>query len=149
MKGLSTEELTKESEMVVIGEVKDVQSHWSNDGTTIFSSAAVVVYEIIKGRANHDIVVEYEGGEVGEIGLKVSDVEPLKKGEKVLLFLKTGKSKKDGNIYNIIGKSQGKYTIGEDGIARRGGFTTVSGEEVVDNNIPTEKLIDKIRKVEQ
>ena len=74
-------------------------------------------------------------------------MEPLRKGEKVILFLKPGKSKKDGIVFNIVGKGQGKYTIGNDGIARKGGFSIMSGEEVIDKNIPVEVLINKIKKV--
>lgn len=148
MRGLSTEELTRNSEAVVTGEVEDVESYWSEDGKTIFTSASILVSENIRGRVlQRRITIEYEGGEIGDIGLKVSDVVPLKKGEKVLLFLKSGKGKRDGIVYNIVGKAQGKYTIGNDRIARKRGFSLISGEDVIDNNIPVDELIKKIREV--
>lgn len=148
MQGMSTEELAGNSDLVIEGEVIKVSSHWSKDGKTIFTRAVIQDSYVIKGRVNQrHIVVEYEGGEIGDIGYRVSDVVPIKKGERVIIFLKTGKSKKDGHAFNIVGKGQGKYTVGNDGIARKEGFSILSGEESIDNNIPVGDLIDKIRKI--
>jgi hypothetical protein len=144
---MSTEDLTRESDAVIEGEVIDVRAYWSKDGKTIFTKATIKKSRAIKGRAvQKKVIVEYEGGEIGDIGLQVSDVAPLKKGEKVILFLKTGKSKKDGSAFNLVGKGQGKYTIGNDGIARKGGFSVIGGEELIDNNIPVDVLIEKIKR---
>jgi len=149
MQGMSTEELTRSSDIVLEGEVKNVKAYWSKDGKTIFSRAIILDSYVIKGRITQKpVVVEYEGGEIGDTGLKVSDVVPLKKGEKVILFLKIGKSKQDGQAMNIVGKGQGKYVIGDDGIARKGGFSVIHGEELIDNNIHVDKLINKIKKIE-
>ena len=151
MVGLSTEELTRASEVVIRGEVVDVKPHWSEDGKTIFTSASIMISDIIKGKLyQKKIIVEYEGGEIANIGVKVSDVQPLTKGEKIILFLKSGKSKKgekNGDIHNIVGSAQGKYTIGNDGIARKSGFSIIEGKEVIDNNISVDALIDKIKGV--
>ncbi len=149
MTGLSTEELTRSSEAVVVGGVEDVESHWNQDGTSIFTTASVVVEEVVRGSVIQQMVtVEYEGGEIGEIGLKVSDVAPLERGEKVLLFLKSGKSKIDGSVYHIVGKAQGKYLIGEDGIARKRGFALGNRKDVVESETPLGRLIEKIRNVQ-
>lgn len=148
MEGLSTEELTRASNVVMQGEVEDVEVQWSKDGSTIVTRALIVITDVLRGSvAQRRIIVEYEGGEIGDIGLKVSDMVPLNRGEKIILFLKSGKSRIDGNVYNIVGKSQGKYTIGDDGIATKSGFSIAAGEEVIDNNIPVDELIDKIRRV--
>jgi hypothetical protein len=148
MVGLTTEELTKGSEIVVMGDVEDVQSQWSADGKTIFTSASVLITEAIRGiTVQTRIAVEYEGGEVGDIGFRVSDVAGLDRGENVILFLKSGTSKKNGIIYNVVGKGQGKYTVGSDRIARKKDFTLATGQEVVDNDIPVSALIEKIRRV--
>jgi hypothetical protein len=148
MLGLGTEELTRGSESVIIGEVEDTEAQWSKDGKTIFTKAFIVVNEIIRGRTlQKRIIIEYEGGEIGDIGLKVSDVVPLEKGERVLLFLKSGKSRGDGFVYNIVGKAQGKYSIDKERIARKRGFSVIRGEDIIDNNIPLDELIKKIREV--
>ncbi len=148
MKAMSTEELTRKSNIVIEGEIDDVQSEWSKDGTTIITRADVSIHSVIKGHIDQQyIIVEYDGGEVGEIGLKVSDVATLRKKEKVILFLKVGKSKKYGDVFKIVGKGQGKYTVGSDGIARKGGFSVTGDNENIDNNIPVDVLINKIRKI--
>jgi hypothetical protein len=149
MTGLSTEELTRSSEAVVVGGVEDVESHWTQDGTSIFTTVSVDVEEVVRGVViQQRVTVEYEGGEIGEIGLKVSDVAPLERGERVLLFLKSGKSKRYGSVYNIVGKAQGKYLIGEDGIARKRGFALSSRKEAVESETPLRRLIEKIRNVQ-
>jgi hypothetical protein len=149
MTGLSTEELTRSSDAVVVGGVEDVESHWTQDGTSIFTTALVGVEEVVRGVVIQQMVtVEYEGGEIGEIGLKVSDVAPLERGERVLLFLKSGKSKRDGSVYNIVGKAQGKYLIGKDEIARKRGFALNSRKEMVESETPLRRLIEKIRNVQ-
>lgn len=149
MKGLSTEELVSDSELVLNGDVEKVESMWSDDGRAIISRASVIVNEVVRGKLVEErVVVEYDGGEVEDIGMRVSDVAPLIKGEKVILFLKSGKSRKaSADIKRIVGKAQGKYTIGEDGIARKKGFSIVDGEKDIDNNIAADLLIDKIKKL--
>jgi len=148
MEGLSTERLTRESEVVITGKVEDVQSQWSRDRKIIFTRATIKIHAVIKGRAaDRSIVVEYKGGEVGSIGMRVSDAVSLKKGERVLMFLKSGVSYKNGKIFNIVGKAQGKYTISDDGIAQKSGFSAADGKGVIDNNIRVDELIKKIKGV--
>jgi len=151
MKGLSTEELTAASGLVIEGEVENTEALWSKDGK-IFTRATVVVNTMIKGNISQQkIPVEYDGGEIGDIGMRVSDQAPvpLDKGEKVLLFLKAGKGKKDGDAYNIVGKGQGKYRIDKKGIASKSGFTIAGPKGMIDNNIPVDQLIEKIRNVKK
>lgn len=149
MIGLSTEELTKSSEVVIKGEVGEVESHWSADGKTIFTSALITVRDVIKGKIDQkEIIVEYEGGKVGNKVLMVSDVSPLKNGEEIILFLTPGKSKKreqNGDVYNIVGRAQGKYILGDDGIARKSGFSLIDGKDIIDSNISVDILINKIK----
>jgi len=150
MIGLSTEDLTRASEAVIIGDIEDTESQWSEDGKTIFTSAIVLISDVFKGgKIERRITVEFEGGEVGDIGLKVSDVSLPKKGEKVILFLKSTIGEKGGIIFNSVGKAQGKYVVGKDGIARKSGFSLLTGREAVTNNIPVNELIKKIKEVKE
>jgi len=149
MRGMSTVELTRASDVAIEGEVKDVKSHWSSDGKIIVSRALIVNTRAIRGSVvQRQIIVEYEGGEVGGMGFRVSDVAPLEKGERVILFLRSGKSRINGNAFTIVGKGQGKYVVGNDGVARKGGFSVLQGTDVIDNNIPVDMLIDKIKRVQ-
>ncbi len=148
MIGMGTEELTNESALIVRGEVAEVETRWSADEKTIITRASVIITDNIKGQTSSKIItVEYEGGEIGDIGLRVSDISPLEMGEEVILFLNPAKSIVEGDVYSIVGKAQGKYTVDSEGIARKSGFSVISGEDMVDNNIPVEKLIEKIKGV--
>ena len=155
MIGMGTEELTRESSVVIRGEVAAVKSQWSDDGKTIITRASVKITDTIRGETNSNMItVEYAGGEVGEMGLWVEDVSPLKTNENVILFLKpiersaaSAESGIIGGVHRIVGKAQGKYTISKDGIAEKSGFSVMSGEGVIDNNIAVDELINKIRRV--
>ncbi len=150
MKALSTEQLTALSDTIIRGEVVDVKAQWSKDRKTIYTTAEIAVREAIKGKSVPETVtVRYRGGEAGDTGLRVSDTAELKKGEDVLLFLRTAESRANGKIHRITGKAQGKYTIGRDGIARKSGFTAIKGKDIIDNNIAIDLLTDKIRRAKQ
>lgn len=147
MIALSTEELTKLSENVIVGKVEKTVAQWSEDGKTIITRATIQINNVIRGNLNKNkIIVEYPGGAIGDIELIVSDVSSLKVGEKVMLFL-TRKNLKDDSVFKIAGKAQGHYTIDKNGIARKGGFSVIGNKYTIDNNVPVNTLIDKIRKI--
>ena len=149
MIGLSTELLTKQSGLVVTGEVQETKSQWADNKEAIVTIATISIQEVIKGRsAAKKVRVKYEGGEVDGLGMRVSDAAELAGGETVLLFLNHGHHNSDGAEYEIVGKAQGKYTIGNDNIARKKGFSVLDGKEVIDNDIPVSTLIEKIKKYE-
>lgn len=146
MVGLSTEKLTRDAELVVTGYVEDIVSQWTPDKKSITTTAVIRVQEVIKGMpVRKKIQVIYLGGQVGDIVMRVSDEAPLHKGERVLLFLSTEKQLSGGAACRIEGRAQGKYTIGEDLIARKRGFSIEADDEHTDNNVPVETLIKKIR----
>ncbi len=159
---LSTGELVNGSDVVLIGEVIEVKSAWSADRSIIFSRADVRVYRVINGTyENPSVWVEYQGGQVGEIKMGVSDQPGLIAGERVLLFLAAGKtygarreqlSGGYNNVYNIFGGGQGIYRIDGDEVASKGGFSVIpspgslqSMEAIIDNRLPVDLLVDKIR----
>lgn len=148
MEGLSTEDLARGSDLVVLGDVESVTAKWSDDGKTIFTTANVMVTEVVKGPSvSQKIEVEYPGGEIGDIGLKVSDEPGMEKGEKVILFLKHGIRFSETSKYNLVGKGQGKYSIGPDGVARKKGFSVVGDTKQIDAEVPLNTLIEKIKRV--
>ena len=147
MEGLSTEFLTSSSDIVIDGNVDKIKSFWNKNRTSIFTRVIITSTSVIKGgQSQQEVVVEHEGGEVGSMGYRVSDVAPFRNGERVILFLKSDKSKNAGSAFHIVGKGQGKYTVGSDGVARKRGFSILHGNELIDNNIDVNLLINKIRK---
>src|SRR3989344_2346121 len=65
--------LAQDAKIIVRGEVKSVRSYKGiND--VIYTRASVLVSDVIKGKnIKKNITVEYEGGEVGAIGVWVED----------------------------------------------------------------------------
>jgi len=148
MIALSTEELTQLSNSVIVGKVETTVAQWSEDGKIIITRATIQINNVIRGDLNmKQIIVEYPGGEIGDIGLKVSDVSSLKTGEEVILFLNR-KNLEDDSLFSITGNAQGHYTIGVDGIARKGAFSVIGDKSTIDNNVPVISLIQKIREIE-
>ena len=146
MQGLSTEKLTRDAVLIVTGDVEDVVSQWSADNKSITTTAVVSVQQVIKGRLEQTKVrVMYMGGQVGDIIMRQSDVAPLRKGEKVLLFLTPEEQVTGGAAFRIQGRAQGTYTIGADHIARKHGFTVDAPDERMEMAIPLETLTGKIR----
>lgn len=147
MEGLAVEDLAGHSDLVLSGHVRSVTAGWSEDGRTIFTTAVVAVTEGIKGQpVLREIEVEYPGGEVGRIGLRVSDEPAMETGEDVILFLKRGSRPSSADKYNLVGKGQGKYSIGPDGIARRKGYSLAGDAKDADAEIPRGALIERVRR---
>lgn len=144
---LSTIELTERSEIVLTGSVNNVESHWAKDKSAIVSWALITIEDIIKGSfSEKKLIVEYDGGEIDGVGFGTSDAAHFAQGEQVLLFLKSGKSKKDGSIvFNLTGMAQGKYTVDSNGICKKSGFAVAGKPGSLDNNITCEKLIEIVK----
>ena len=114
----SAEELAQDAKVIIQGEVKSVRSYKGINGV-IYTRASVVVNDVIKGKnIKKNITVEYEGGEVGDVGVRVEDEPTLEKGEQVLLFLTNSFWRK--NVYYIVGGVLGKYAICSDDTVRIG-----------------------------
>ena len=139
----SAEELAKDAKVIVQGEVKSVRSYKGINGV-IYTRALVLVSDVIKGKnIKKNITVEYEGGEVGDIGVWVEDEPSLEKGEQVLLFLTNSFWRK--NVYYIVGGVLGKYAICSDDTVKMGsscdeGDGTATNEEVA--QAPEEENLD-------
>ena len=155
MTALTTNEITKSSDIVIRGVVQGIESFWSEDGKTIMSRATISVGEVVRGQnVPHQVVVEFPGGEIGDLGYRVSDSVVFESGEDTLLFLRRP-VRRSGTVesspgeqptrYEMVGKAQGKYTIDPSGIARKRGFSVIGKPGSIDNNIPVEELIGKIK----
>lgn len=90
----SVPERARASEHVVVATVADVEAAYQTNefGDRLIVSRVVLdVTEAMKGAGSRRIEMDLEGGTVGEITLKVSDLPALKKGELAVFFLARGK----------------------------------------------------------
>ncbi len=167
MNGLDLDELTIGSDTVVQGTVEKLIPRWSEDGNKIITTAKVRVSNVVRGnnkyknKKNGLVEVEYEGGEIGDIGYKRGDVSILNQGDKVFMFLKAGSVESMDNQtrgrknpvapedmpHTIVGLGQGVYKIDRSGVAKKGEFSIVSGHERVKPSMRIEDLTSLVRGV--
>jgi hypothetical protein len=103
---LELKELAAQSGAVVRGKVADLRSEWNADHSRIVTIATVSVDECIKGGLTGKINVGTLGGEVGNVGQKVSGMPVFSRGEEVFLFLE-----KQGNDWGVTAHGQGKFRV--------------------------------------
>ena len=115
----SIEELTSEADSILIGKVKKIESQWNEEKTLIYTYVTISVKQRTKTLSGvgevQEIIVKVPGGEVGGIGLKVSDTPQFREGEEVFLFLRS----EEVPVFLVAGLFQGKYTIEEGRVKNR------------------------------
>ncbi len=75
---------------VVIAQVVDVQSRFATNrfgDQLIVSTVVLDVAETLKGQAARTLNVDIEGGTVGDLTLKVSDLPSFRPGDRAMFFL--------------------------------------------------------------
>ena len=167
--GMSTQELTRESDIVIRGRVVGIKAQQADTFFGIVTKATVEIVDVVKGTLRQRrVIVEYDGGEIEGKEVVVSDAPRMEAGEEVLLFLESGRARRPHEnrgaslgflnvAYRVVGDAQGKYRIDERGIARKDGFSLVSDDgaegkradgkagDLIDNEIPVTHLIKKIK----
>ncbi len=104
---LSTAEMTKDADEIVVGQVTNIESTWEDGGKKIYSYVEVEVSESLKGVEAQKVLIRQLGGEVGEIGQRVEGLSTFDSGEEILVFLKENSA---GEL-EVVGMSQGKYQV--------------------------------------
>jgi hypothetical protein len=88
----------KRADKVVIAVVEDVQARFAENefgDRLIVSEVWLRVEETLKGAPQSVMSVEVEGGTVGDLTLRVSDLPALKKGERAVFLLESSASGKN------------------------------------------------------
>jgi hypothetical protein len=104
---MSPADLSREASLVVTGTVTAVNSHWSDDGSTIYSDVTFSVTAQDKGPAERSVTVRVPGGEVGDVGLAVEDYPRFEVGDAATLYLRPAEN---GAVYELVGAWQGVGT---------------------------------------
>jgi hypothetical protein len=117
---MSVEDLIRGADIILIGNIVDVQSKWGLQRDKIYTYSTVSVERYIKGGTGEEnLTIISEGGRVGKLFIWVEDTPTFLKDQTVLVFLK-----KSGKEYNVVGLSQGEYTL------KNGVLTGQNGEEI-------------------
>lgn len=107
MKYLTLETLVKQADAIVVGKVAQISCFWNENKTKIFTQISVESQKSLKGNLPAVFTVITQGGQIGELGLWVSDQPRFQMNEKVILFLKLGKSQRQ----EVLGLEQGKFKV--------------------------------------
>ena len=145
MEALSISTLVKASTSIIRGEVIDTEAMWNESGDQIVTRATIRVQSDFKRQVSEELVtVEYLGGEVGEIGMMVSDSPQMFTGEEVIIFLEPSEASTDQQRFHVVGSAQGKFSLEEDGMVRTMGFTLVEQDGLMYRELSETDLIQRI-----
>jgi hypothetical protein len=81
---------SRDAKAVVVGSVVEIAARFDTNrfgDQLIVTTAAVAVEEALKGSLAGVVYVTYEGGTVGDLTLKVSDMPSPRRGDRAVLFL--------------------------------------------------------------
>ena len=102
---LSPAELQDGASLIVSGTVSGMKSQWDENHSMIYTDVSVLANDFAKGQAGRQLVVRVPGGEVGEIGVAVSDMPQFAVGEQTTLYLT---ATADPSVFEVFGGYQGK-----------------------------------------
>ena len=116
---LSVEDQTGESDVIAIGNIKEVESMWGLRSPGIHTYSTLYVEKYIKGGEGQEtLTIITEGGSKWGFNVWVEDVPTFTKNETVLVFLKRA-----GREFSVVGWAQGKH------IVENGEVRGISGEK--------------------
>ncbi len=123
---VTIEQLARQSEVVAIGQVKDLSSEWDETGTRIRTKVLLYVDQFVKGSGSGNTLTLYvPGGEVGTVGEVYSHMPTFRRDEEVIVFAEQDKL----HHYRVSDGQQGKFTIQKD---HTSGKAMVSGHSSLD-----------------
>jgi hypothetical protein len=123
--GLTFEELTDHSELIVSGQITRSWTDWDNEHKFIWTHYELSVSDVQKGSAASMVVLSEPGGVVGLQGMNIAGAVGYQQGDHVLVFLQ----RVPNGYLRTTGWSQGKYTV--DNAQRLHAETSLRGLEVV------------------
>jgi hypothetical protein len=122
---VSRAELTKRAAAVVVGDVLEVESFWTDDGRVIVTEAKVLVEQTLVGDSPSVVLVRTFGGTVNGFTIEAHGFPTFAKGERLLLFLEhDGKAR---GAHRVLGYQEGKYRVIRDEAGTEIAVPTVDG----------------------
>lgn len=85
---MTPEDLTRGSDIVAVGKVKELKSEWTPGKRAIVTRVTLDVNECLKGNAGHTMTVLVPGGEVDGVGEWYSHTPRFKQDEDIVVFAK-------------------------------------------------------------
>ena len=114
-KAVTLEELTKTSDVIAVGQVKNLTSEWDESGSRIRTKVLLSVDQYIAGAGSGTTLTLYvPGGEVDGVGELYTHMPVFKKEEQVMVFAAQDKQ----HHYRVSAGEQGKITLKKDEAGR-------------------------------
>jgi hypothetical protein len=104
---VSVEELARQSDAVVRGQVVEKHAQRTEDGLRIFTVVELQRAAALRGRAQPRLQVVVPGGIVGRMGQRVDGAPSFIPGEEVVVFLQRAGAER----FRVTGLAQGKFTV--------------------------------------
>src|SRR5687768_3441081 len=108
---LSIEQMAVEAACVVRGKVQSTHAAWDTAHERIYTYTEIEILDVMHSPSAlpKKVTVRTLGGEVGEVGMKVSGTEKFTPNEEVVVFLRNDPGAE--NAYQVVGMSQGKFSL--------------------------------------
>jgi hypothetical protein len=107
---MTQKDLVRDAAAVVKGQVIQVNSFWTPDGTIIVSEAMIKVDEAFLGSPDSIVIVKTFGGEVNGFNVEAHGFPRFTLNEKVLLYLE----KEENGVARVAGYQQGQFRVVQD-----------------------------------
>ena len=109
--GLTFEELTDRSQLIVAGRVTRSWSDWDSEHKIIWTHNELSVASSQKGVAGASVLVSEPGGVVGDRAMAIAGSVAYRPGDQVLVFLE----RMPNGYLRTTGWGQGKYLVDKAG----------------------------------
>ncbi len=112
-----TDILTRNSALILEGQIASLRSEWDPAGARIYTYIEVDVVTVHKGETSSDVLtLRYLGGTVGDMTLAVLEQPTFQEGEDVFLFLRPNFDVRD---VPFVGGIEGKLAVSVDAATGR------------------------------
>ena len=124
------ETLVAQADAIVESEVVDTTSRIApqRDGTPIVTDVYLRVEKVLKGAPASTLILQFLGGEVGDLGFRVEGVPSFSKGDRDVLFAITAAPQ----VSPIVGMMHGRVRIAADVATRQYVVRTFDGTPLRD-----------------
>lgn len=108
---VSFADLLTKADMIFVGDVLDVRPFAvdTRDGAVIKTRVTFVVRDALWGTASTLEILEFAGGELGDVGMKIAEMPTFLPGDRRVVF-----ARRDNSINPIVGFTQGLLRIARD-----------------------------------
>jgi hypothetical protein len=131
--------LAEQATHILIGQIETIDSIWNEDQTLIYSYAKVYPEEYIKGVYKGQVVIKYIGGEVGDVGLWLSNMPSFVVGERFKVYLQL----QDTGEFIVVGGVWGKISLDDNNDFVTSNSYSYSGYHWEDTSLPVGYFINQ------